>query len=142
MIQLADSDWAFIPGPREIPDPPASSVALQDVAAYPPDAIAQTFLAYPGFSLAHEADPSWRQWQAEWERGQSFLLVGMTLFETDPVAWGGSHVSGCCELDDLLALWYTIRAQFPAVWMYNSACEIHTPDSLVWLVRNGRLVAT
>jgi len=61
MIQLADSDWAFIPGPREILDPPASSVGLQEVAMYPPDVIAQAFLAYPGFSLVHDANPSWRQ---------------------------------------------------------------------------------
>jgi hypothetical protein len=129
MIQLADSDWAFIPGPREIPDPPASSVTLQDVAVFPPDAVAQAFLAYPGFSLVDKPDRSWWQWQARWERGQSFLLVGMTLFETDPIAWGGSPVSGTCELDDLLALWRALRGRFPAVWLHNSSCEIHTPDS-------------
>ena len=58
MVQLADHDWAFIPGPRAIPDPPASSVALQDVATYPPEAIAQAFLAHPGFSRVYDADPS------------------------------------------------------------------------------------
>jgi hypothetical protein len=136
MIQLAESDWAFIPSPGEILDPPASSVALQDVAAYPPDAIAQSFLAYPGFSLVHEADPSWWQWQAGWERGQSFLLVGMTLFETDPVAWGGSPVSGTCELDDLLSLWCALRGRFPAMWLHNSNCEIHTPNSFSALMRS------
>src|SRR5262245_58840714 len=141
MIQLADGDWAFIPGPREILDPPASSVALQDVAMYQPDAIARAFLSYPGFSLVHDAAPSWWQWQAGWERSQGFLIVVLTLFESDPVAWCGSHVSGCCELDDLLSLWNTLRVQFLAVWMHDSACEIHTPDSLMLLVRNGRLAA-
>lgn len=129
MIQLADSDWAFIPGPREILDPPASSVGLQEVAMYPPDVIAQAFLAYPGFSLVHDANPSWRQWQAGWEHGQSFLFVGMTLFETDPVGWGGSPVFGACRLDDLLALWRALHGRFPAIWLHNSNCEIHTPDS-------------
>src|SRR5215468_525310 len=112
MIQLADSDWAFIPGPREILDPPASSVALQDVAMYPPEGIARAFLAYPRFSLVHDADPSWWQWRAGWERNRSFLYVGMTLFETDPVAWGGSEISGCCDLDEILALWRALRARF------------------------------
>ena len=134
MIQLADDDWAFIPGSREVQDPPASSVGLQDVATYPPQAIAQAFLAYPGFRLVHAPDPSWWQWQVGWERGRSLLVVGMTLFETDPVSWGGSHVSGTCELDDLVSLWHALRAQVPAVWLHNSACEIHTPDSFLHLM--------
>src|SRR5262245_26608264 len=129
MIQLADDDWAFIPGPREIPEPPASSAALQDVAVFPPEAIAQAFLSHPGFILVHDAVPSWWQWQAGWERSQSFLLVGMAVFETDPVSWGGSHVSGACELDNLLSLWHALRAQFPAIWLHNRACEIHTRES-------------
>jgi len=134
MIQLADDVWAFIPGPREIPDPPASSVTLQDVATYPPKAIARALLAYPGFGLVHAAEPSWWQWRARWERGRSFLLVGMTLFETDPVAWGGSPVSGACEINDLLSLWHALRGQFPAVWLHNNACEVHTPESFAHLM--------
>jgi|SRR6185295_1173986 len=137
MIQLADDDWAFIPGPPDIPDAPALSTALDEVAIYPPEVIAQTFLAYPGFSLLREADPSWWQWRAGWERGASFLFVGMTLFETDPIAWGGSEISGCCELDEILALWGALRVSFPAIWLHNSACEIHTPDSFTRWGRQG-----
>jgi len=134
MIQLAEQDWVFIPGPSEIPDPPASSLDWDEIATYPPQAIAQAFLAYPGFSLVHDANPSWWQWRAGWERGQSFLLFDMTLFETDPIAWGGSGVSGCCELDDLLSLWRALRERSPAVWLHNSECEIHTPDSFLRLM--------
>jgi len=129
MIQLTEQAWAFIPGPSEIPDPPASSLDRLEYAIYSPAAIAQAFLAYPDFSLMHDADPSWWQWRAGWERGQCFLLADMTLFETDPIAWGGSSVSGYCELDDLLSLWRALREEFPAVWLHNSECEIHTPES-------------
>ncbi len=134
MIQLAENESAFIPGPSEILDAPASSLDLQEIASYPPEAIAQAFLAYPGFSLMQDADPPWWQWRAGWERGQRFLLVDMTLFETDPIAWGGSHVFGYCELDDLLSLWRALRERFPAVWRHNSDCEIHTPDSFLRLM--------
>jgi len=138
MIQLAENEWAFIPGPSEIPDAPASSLDLQEIATYPPEAIARAFLAYPGFSLTQDADPSWWQWRAGWERGQSFLLVDMMLFETDPIAWGGSGVSGYCELDDLLSLWRALRERFPADWLHNSDCEIHTPDSFVQVIASQR----
>jgi hypothetical protein len=134
MIQLANQEWAFIPGPPEIPDPPASSLNQNEIAAYPPEAIAQALLAYPGFNLMQKADPSWWQWRAGWERGPCFLLVEMTLFETDPIAWGGSGVSGYCELEDLLSLWRALRERFPAIWLDNSDCEIHTPDSFARLM--------
>ena len=136
MIQLPDNYWAFVPGPLAIHDPPESSVDLQEVAMYPPDTVAQAFLGYPGFSLLHDADPSWWQWRAGWERGRSFLVVKMTLFETDPIAWGGSGVSGYCELDELLALWRTLSSQFPAMWLHNGDCEIHTPDSFLRLMNS------
>jgi len=58
MIQLAENEWAFIPGPSEILDAPASSLDRHEIATYPPEAIAQAFLAYPGFSLMRDADPS------------------------------------------------------------------------------------
>ena len=134
MIRLTDNDWAFVPGPSEIPDAPQSSVNLQDVANYQPGAIAQAFLGCPGFSPMHAADPSWWEWRAGWERDRRFLLVDMTLFETDPVAWGGSGISGYCELDDLLALWRSLREKFPAIWLHNGNCEVHTPESFARLM--------
>ncbi|HTO84158.1 MAG TPA: hypothetical protein VMQ73_18175 [Methylomirabilota bacterium] len=138
MIRLTENDWAFVPGPSEIPDAPQSSIDLQDVANYPADAIAQAFLGYPGFRLMHAADPTWWQWRAEWECDRGFLLVDMTLFETDPVAWGGSGISGFCELDDLLALWRDLREKFPAIWLHNGDCEIHTPESFARFVNSQR----
>lgn len=44
MIQLPENDWAFIPGPPEILDPPGSNLNWDEIAAYPPEAIAQAFL--------------------------------------------------------------------------------------------------
>jgi hypothetical protein len=137
MIQLPDNYWAFVPGPSEIQDPPESSVDLQEVAMYPPDTVAQAFLGYPGFMLLHDAVPSWWQWRAGWERGRSSLVVEMTLFETDPIAWGGSGVSGYCTLEELLALWHALREQFSAMWLHNGDCEIHTPESFMRLMTGG-----
>jgi hypothetical protein len=134
MVELPANYWAFIPGPSAIHDPPESSVDLQEVATYPPDTVAEAFLGFPGFRLLHDADPSWRQWRAGWERGRSFLVVEMTLFETTPIAWGGSGVSGYCALEELLALWQALREQFSAMWLHNSQCEIHTPESFMRLM--------
>jgi hypothetical protein len=123
-------DWAFIPGPRDIPAPPISSVTLrEEIGSYRPGAIAAFFLSYPGFRLLHPAEPSWWQWKAAWESPSGFISVSMTLFDDAEKTWGGSDLKVRCHSDDLLELWRKMRERFPAVWLHNPDCEIHTPES-------------
>jgi hypothetical protein len=130
--------WSFIPGPRTIPTPPISSLSLQEIASYMPWAIAEFFLSYPGFRLLHPAEPSWWQWKAAWESATGFISVNMTLFDNPERSWGGSDLKALCQVDDLLELWRKMRERFPAVWLHNTDCEIHTPESFQrWIEREN-----
>jgi hypothetical protein len=120
-------DWSFIPGPEW--DPPTSSVSLQELVEYPPGDIAATILAYPGMKPRNLGTPSWWEWSATWRGGEETIDVGMSLFETEPASWGGSPLKGRCSVDRLLSLWEHIREQLSAVWLHNTDCEIHTPES-------------
>ena len=50
--------WSFIPGPRQIADPPGSSIDLNDVASYHPGEIADCVISYSDCRLVHPAEPT------------------------------------------------------------------------------------
>jgi hypothetical protein len=127
MARIELGDWSLIPGPLE--NPPPSSVSLDDFAEYPPQVVAETFIAFPGMRLVHDAEPTWWDWKARWQSGDSFFEIDMSLYETEPLSWGGSLVVGHCELDEFLKFRHHVREYLPAVWLHNSACEIHSPES-------------
>lgn len=120
-------DWSLIPGPLR--DPPPSSGTLEDIETYAPERVAETLLALPGVALIHSADPSWWDWRARWTGPSGWLDIGFTLFDVEPVAWGGSALEGVCELEDAVALVRALRAKLPGVWLHNGACGIHSPES-------------
>lgn len=125
MIDL--SDWALVPGPAK--NPPTSSVVLSDLTLHSPGTIAEAILSFPGMEQKGSEGGDWWSWSASWQSGIRHISIGMTLFETDPVSWGGSPLSGTCELADILGLWKAIGMQCAGVWMHNTNCDIHTPDS-------------
>ena len=127
MTRISLGDWCLIPGPAE--NPPSSSVALDHCVDYAPDIVASTFLAFPGMRLVHDANPSWWDWKACWQAGGELIEVDMSLFETDPPTWGGSLIRGYCQLDEFLAFVHHVRHRLPGVWLHNSECEIHSPES-------------
>lgn len=121
-------NWSLIPGP--LAEPPESSVDLDDITEYPPDVVAEAILAFPGMRLQHPAEPTWWEWAARWDHNERWIsVVGLTLFDIEPPAWGGSGLDGRCELADILGFWATVRSRVPACWMHNSLCEIHSPES-------------
>lgn len=131
MVDL--KDWSLSAGP--LTNPPASSLVLEDIVLYPPEIVADSILSFPGIRLKHPADPTWWDWVARWDECGRWIEVGFTLFDTDPPAWGGSVLEGCCELTDILELWSTVRSRVPACWMHNTLCEIHTPESFAKVVQ-------
>src|SRR5437879_3306053 len=109
MINLGD--WSFIPGPLE--NPPGSSLDARDLVEYPPEVVAEAILAFPNMRVEQSADGNWWQWLATWSLGERRIDVGMTLFETEPVSWGGSPLQGDCEVADILGLWEVVRRRCP-----------------------------
>lgn len=128
-------DWAFIPGPAA--DPPQSSLHLYDLTDYPPEVVAEAVLSFPNMLLQNPANGDWWQWEAKWRQDNRYIRVGMSLFETIPVSWGGSPLHGYCEMSDIITLWEMIRVGCPGIWMHNSNCEIHTPESFIRLFLSG-----
>ncbi len=136
MSRLALKGWAFVPGPRCLVNPPASSLDLHDIANYDPGEIADAFLSYPDVRLLHPAEPSWWEWRAEWRCGQRFITLGMTLFDTEPQYWGGSSIEALCDLEELMRLWTSLRKRFTAVWLHNDDCDVQTPESFRNCIRD------
>lgn len=126
-VELQEQDWAFIPGPET--DPPGNSLELHEIVEYAPERIAEVFLSYPGMRLVHPPEPTWWEWKARWEEQDRFIELEMSLFETEPVTWGGSGIRAHCTVQDVLKLWQAVKERCPAVWLHNSECAIHTPES-------------
>ena len=121
------SKWSLIPGLTS--DPPSSSLNLNGLIEYSPVVVAEAISAFPGMVVQKKAEPSWWHWRATWQAADRHIGVGMSLFETDPVSWGGSPLQGICDVSDILGLWDFVRRRCPGVWMHNSDCEIHTPET-------------
>ena len=123
--------WSFIPG--RLSDPPESSLDLQELIEYPPESIAAAILAYPGMQLVHPGTPSWWDWRANWENGGRRIELNITLFETEPPAWGGSDLTVFCGAQEILDLWMHLRTSHPAIWLHHD-CNIYTPESFRALI--------
>lgn len=133
------NDWDLSPGP--LTNPPKYSFDLNHSVDYPPEVVADATLNFPGMRLVHEAEPTWWEWVARWERDQRWIEVGFSLSEPpepDEPCWQGSGLRGACELPDILGLWFTIRSTVPACWMHNSNCEIHSPESFAELMEKSQ----
>lgn len=121
-ITVELDDWSLIPGPEK--NPPPSSVAIEETVEISPDRFAATVLSFPGFEQVAEPDPDWWAWKAS----RHDMTIEMTLFETEPVTWGGSFLKGTCQLNKFLEFWDHLRTLSPGIWLHNSACEVLTPD--------------
>lgn len=123
------SHWQLTPGPY-VMDQPGSSITLQEIAEYPPDRIAERILSFPGVMLLRDANPNWYSWRARWSSHAASIEIDMTIFDIEPIAWGGSWLSGDCSPQDLLNLWLHLRAEFCGVWLHDIRdCGVETPDS-------------
>jgi hypothetical protein len=120
--------WALIPGPAELAEP-MDSLHIQDIVEISPVAIARSLLSFPGVELLHAETPSWWDWRARWKSGCDYIEIGMTIFENDSQSRGGSHLTADCSLKDIESLWSHLQARHRGVWLHNSDCMIHTPDS-------------
>lgn len=120
--------WSIVPGPTSI-RPPFESTELAAIEQYPPEAVAAAILGIRATELVHREDPNWWSWTARWSSGASHIDLAMTLFDTEPLAWGGFNLSGSATPVDLLNLYGAVHAALPASWLHNSDCLLHTAES-------------
>lgn len=125
--QFYDLELAFIAGPAELGEP-ISSVALDDPVEYTPEEIVEAFLAVQGCQVTHPATPTWWQWRARWTSEGDTLDLDMTLFDVEPLLWGGSGIEHSCSPTALLSFWESVRVRCPAVYLHDSACTIYPPN--------------
>jgi hypothetical protein len=107
-----------------------NSVDLQQIEYSSAEAIATSFLSFPGTRLVHSARPTWWEWIGRWESGADFIEINMTLFDDEAQSWGGSAITADCSLDQIAALWSHLQSDNPAVWLHDPECIIHTHASL------------
>ena len=107
-----------------------NSVDLQKIEFCPAEAIAKSFLSFPGVRLLHPAKPSWWEWRARWESRTDFIEIDMTLFDDEGQSWGGSAITADCSFDQIDALWSHLQSDNRAIWLHDPECIIHTHASL------------
>jgi hypothetical protein len=133
-------NWDIVAGPRKI-RPPFVSYESHEIVNYLPADVAKHMLQFPGMRLVHAANPKWWDWKARWKLGQSFIEMGMQIFETEPITWAGFSLKTKCSLDEFMLLWGHLQRRFPAAWLHNVDSEYHSPksfrDDIVSGVING-----
>ncbi|HEV7280266.1 MAG TPA: hypothetical protein VGN57_08650 [Pirellulaceae bacterium] len=127
MRRVRLDDWNLMPGP--IHEPPRSSVELYESEEYPPRLVAEAILAFPGMRLVRPAEPTWYEWRAAWRDGDDQFEIDMSLYDVDPPLWGGTGVVGYCSVEAFVRFCRHVRERLPGVWLHNSACEVHSPES-------------
>jgi hypothetical protein len=129
------TELSFVAAPANLPER-FSSVALNDSELYPPEVIAEAFLAVPGTGLLHPAEPGWDEWRARWQEGSRYIEVDMMACQVEPelcggysLLWGGSGIKMHCLLSDLLAFWQRVRSRCPGVWLHDTETVMWSPET-------------
>jgi hypothetical protein len=82
-----------------------------------------------GALLLSDGSGDWYRWSAAWDLAGATVGVGFSLFEVEPVEWGGSELTGTVGAHALLKAWLQVRAALPGVWLHDGECDIYTPDA-------------
>lgn len=127
MTAFSKLDWALVPGPAEVPDI-LDSQDQYDIALYAPGEIAERILSVDGTRLL-DAGTDWWGWRASYETDSEIFELTMTLFEIEPIAWGGSGIVGCSDPAALLWFWEQLRKTHPRIWLHNAECAIFNPNA-------------
>ena len=125
MSAFGKLEWSLVPGPEDVSDVP-DSLGQFDIAEYAPEDIAERILSIEGTRLVRSG-PEWWDWRACYESDRDMFEVTMTLFETDPVTWGGSNIVACSDPSELLRFWRLLRVSHPRIWLHNSDCALFDP---------------
>ena len=127
MTPFSNLDWALVPGPVEVLDI-LDSQGQFDVALYPPDEIAELVLGIDG-TLLLKGGTDWWDWRASYETDSEIFELTMTLFDMEPIVWGGSGIVGCSDPAALLWFWEQLRNTHPRIWLHNSECTMFNPKA-------------
>ena len=117
-----------MPGPPQLVEP-AVSFDTHEVLQYPPDVVADAILAVPNTRLIRTNDPTWYDWLALHTASDGTIKIDFTLFDIEPVSWGGSGLVFDCGPQSLLDFWLAIRTACPAAWLHDTSCKLYSPES-------------
>src|SRR4029450_11062297 len=111
----ASSHWALIPGPAD-QSQPMNSQDVRRIVELPADAVAASFLAFPGMRLTHPPEPDWWAWPARWGPASDFIALNFTLFDDLGDIWGGSQFTADCPSSALPSLLRRMNQQHTGIW--------------------------
>jgi hypothetical protein len=123
--------WAFTPGPQRLTEPIQTTDCFE-VMEYPLSEIADSLLAFPAIEVVHGAEPSWQDWEAHWQDGESALTF--TLERWYDEVWSGTRLRGYCTVGQIFALWTHVLSRHPGIWLYEREHErdlLDTPISFL-----------
>ena len=126
MTRFSKLDWALIPGPEEVSEV-LDSQGQHDIALYSPGEISRQILSIDGTRLLN-AGADWWEWRASYESDSDIFELTMTLFDIEPIAWGGCGIVACSDPTALLQFWQQLRKSHPRIWLHNSECAIFNPS--------------
>ena len=122
----------LIPGPPHN-DKVLYSQAIQVIARYPAQDVAQAITKMPNMSTVTDGSRDPRAWQWLWREGDRSIRASFTILgkEVDAkTAWGGSPLETDCFVGDLLGLWAQLRKTHPDTWLHYDG-RVYTGDGLV-----------
>ena len=111
----------------------------QEIAEYRAIDVIQTFSALNDVTLISQGGAegdSWWGWRWRWERGNHLIEWDFSALNpdepSDSVYWGGSNLTTLCTFANLVRLWNTVRAHYPAVWLHDGEdTRMYTPHSFL-----------
>jgi hypothetical protein len=129
-IRFVSDGYALIAGPASLTEP-LDSQDVQDIADYPVAAVLTNLLAVPGVRQSGGAGARWADWAAAWEWGDRLVLFESVEELGDEEHFGSVRLRCDCYVGDVLAVWETLRARHPGLWLIDTESRLQTPASFV-----------
>lgn len=112
-------------------DEPFYSFEVDEIAEYSPESIVAAILAVAGTREVHSASTSLWNWEAVWESGDRRIFMDDMYLSEETGSWMQLRLICDCQLGDVLALWESVRALHPAVWIYGDDSRVYSPASFI-----------
>lgn len=124
MDRFATDAWAIVPGPAGADDGTRTSLDAHELAEIEPGRIAGQVASLLGATVQQNGD--WWDWTAAIERGDSWVLLKMTLMGAADDLWGGFSAE-CSDPGVLADVADELANAVEGVWLHSDDCQLWSP---------------